>query len=159
MYNVPQDVLDAYEKLPDILTGLLRDFPEDVLRNAGGGDENWSVLEVLCHLRDAEQFALARNRAMRDQVDPPLPPYDQEQLAIEREYAKANLKDTLQVLFTLRRLHLTELAALAPADWARTGQHQEQGQLTILAHTQHMLCHDLLHAAQIARQLSQLPKP
>ena len=158
MYNIPQDLLDGYEKLPAILTGLLRDYPEDVLRNARGGDENWSVIEVLCHLRDAEQYALARNRAMRDQVDPPLPPYDQEALAIEREYAKANLKDTLQVLTALRRMHLAELAALAPADWERTGQHQEQGQVTILTHTLHMISHDLVHAAQIARQLDQISK-
>lgn len=159
MYNIPQDLLDGYEKLPDILIGLLRHHPEDALRNARGGDENWSVIEVLCHLRDAEEYALARNRAMRDQLNPSLLPYDQEQLAIERGYAKANLQDTLQTFVNLRRTHLAELAALAPADWERTGQHTEQGQITILTHTLHMISHDLVHAAQIARQLDPISRP
>ena len=47
MYNIPRDLLDAYERLPDILEGLLRGYPEEALRTARGGDENWSVIEVL----------------------------------------------------------------------------------------------------------------
>ena len=80
-------------------------------------------------------------------------------MAIERDYARATLKDALQVFINLRRMHLIELAALAPTDWERTGQHAEQGQITILAHTQHMISHDLVPAAQIARQLDQISKP
>ncbi len=79
MYNIPNDLIDAFARLPDVLEGLLHGYPEETLRSARGGDENWSVIEVLCHLRDAEEYALARNRAMRDQNDPVLPTYDQEQ--------------------------------------------------------------------------------
>jgi hypothetical protein len=158
MYNIPNDLMDAFARLPDVLEGLLRGYPEETLRAARGGDENWSVIEVLCHLRDAEEYALARNRAMRDQADPALPAYDQEQLAIERQYAKANLQDTLRAFVNLRQLHLAELTALPLGDWKRTGQHKEQGRITILAHTLHMVSHDLVHAAQIARQLNQIPR-
>ncbi len=94
---------------------------------------------------------------MRTQSEPFLPGYDQEVLARERDYASANLQDALHAFERFRRAHLAELAALVPADWDRTGQHEEQGRITITAHTIHIAAHDALHAAQIARQLGAVP--
>jgi hypothetical protein len=48
---------------------------------------------------------------------------------------------------------MAELAALAPHDWERTGRHAELGRITIASHTLHIVSHDLVHAAQLARQL------
>lgn len=153
MYDTPKDLLDALRATPTVLEALLRDCTQEQAQRAKGGDEGWSVVEVVCHLRDAEERALERMRAMRDQVDPLLPGYDQEQWALERNYASAQLSKALTGFMRFRSQHIAELGALASADWERTGQHAEVGRITIASHTLHVVSHDLVHAAQLARQL------
>jgi phytoene dehydrogenase-like protein len=153
MYNIPKDLLDAYRAAPATLEHLLRDCTQEQAQQARGGDEDWSVVEVVCHLRDAEERALERMRAMRDQDNPFFPAYDQEVWARERNYASTNLRDALQAFLQFRQQHVAELEALPPRDWERPGRHEEQGQISITAQTLHMVAHDSMHAAQIARQL------
>jgi hypothetical protein len=154
MYNTTKDMLDAFRATQDTLDGLLRGSSPEQTRSARGGDENWSVVEVICHLRDAEEEAIKRMRLMRDQVNPTLAPYDQEQWAVEHNYAATLLPDALAVFKQLRAVHLAELEALRPDQWERVGEHAEQGQITIGNHTMHLVSHDAIHLAQIARQLA-----
>jgi len=154
MYDTPKDLLDALRATPTVLEALLRDCTQEQAQRARGGDEGWSVVEVICHLRDAEERALERMRAMRDQVDPFLPGYDQEQWAQERNYAAAQLSVALAAVVRVRSQHVAELAALASEDWERTGRHAELERITIASHTLHIVSHDLVHAAQLALQLS-----
>lgn len=154
MYDTPKDLLDALRAAPTVLEALLQDCTQEQAQGAKGGDEGWSVVEVICHLRDAEERALERMRAMRDQADPFLPGYDQERWAQERNYAAAQLRVALAAFTRFRSQHVADLAALAPDGWERTGQHSELGRITVASHTLHIVSHDLVHAAQIARQLS-----
>jgi len=154
MYDTPKDILDALRATPTVLEALLRDCTQEQAQRARGGDEGWSVVEVICHLRDAEERALERMRVMRDQVDPFLPGYNQERWAQERNYAAVQLHEAVAAFVRFRSQHMAELAALASDDWDRTGQHAELGRITIASHAFHIVSHDLVHAAQIARQLS-----
>ncbi|MCB0079367.1 MAG: hypothetical protein KDE47_00480 [Caldilineaceae bacterium] len=45
------------------------------------------------------------------------------------------------------------LAVLSPAQWERIGHHQQHGPVTISNHTLHIVWHDLVHVAQMGRQL------
>ena len=153
MYDTIKDLLDAFRATPDTLNGLLRGYTHAQASAARGGDEGWSVVEVLCHLRDAEERALERMRLIRDEDNPRLAGYDQEQWAVERNYATAQLGDALDAFLRFRSIHCAELAALRLQDWERLGQHEEQGPITIANHTIHLVSHDAIHFAQIARQL------
>ena len=153
MYGGSKDLLDAFRAAPSVFEALVRQCTPEQARNARGGDEDWSVLEVVCHLRDAEERALERMRAMRDHSMPFLPGYDQARWAAERKYAEADLQEAFAAFKRFRAQHIVELAALAQQDWERAGQHEEQGRITIMAHSLHMVAHDAIHAAQIARQL------
>jgi len=53
----------------------------------------------------------------------------------------------------LRARHVEFLAELDAQAWERTGLHEEQGSITIASHILHLVSHDALHAAHIARQL------
>ena len=88
---------------------------------------------------------------MRDQANPFLAAYDQDAWVTERNYAAADPDLALAAFKDLRARHLSELAALSPADRDRPGRHEEQGQITILSHTIHIASHDLNHTAQLAR--------
>ena len=153
MYNVSQDLLDAIRATPEVLEGLLAGCTQEQARAARGGDEGWSVIEVICHLRDAEERAQERVRLMHHRENPLIAAYDQERWAEERNYAAADLWDALAAFIRFRQQHIAELAQLSPEQWERTGQHEEQGNITIRDHTLHIVSHDAVHAAQIARQL------
>lgn len=153
MYNPHKDLLDAYRVAPDILDALLEGCTQERAVAAKGGDEGWSVIEVVCHLRDAEERALERMRTLRDSDNPLLAAYDQDAWALERNYAGANLREAVAAFAHFREDHVAELAALSPEGWERVGQHEEQGPITIADHTLHLVSHDTQHLAQIARQL------
>ena len=153
MYDSSKDLLDALRATPPVLEALLHECTLEQARTARGGDEGWSVVEVVCHLCDVEERALERMRSMRDADSPYLAAYDQERWAREHNYAAADLREALAAFIQFRRLHIAELEALPADQWERIGQHEEQGNIFIGSHTLHIVSHDMIHAAQIAQQL------
>ncbi len=154
MYDTAGELVGILRATPEVLRALLREVTPERARAARGGDEGWSVIEVLCHLRDAEVRALERMRAMRDEANPVIRGYDQEAWARERDYAGDNMDRALDAFVSLRAQHVADLEALGPDEWERPGRHSEAGAVTILSHTIHIAHHDAVHAAQIARQLA-----
>ena len=153
MYDLNHDLLDALKATPETLAGLLAGISDSQSRAATGGDENWSVVEVICHMRDAEEYFIQRMQAMRDQDNPSIIAYDQEALARERNYRAADLQVALAGFNVFRRQTIKEFSLLSPDQWQRAGQHNELGQITIFAQAVHHIAHDAIHCAQIARQL------
>ncbi len=153
MFNTAQDLLDALKATPDTLKGLLKGIAQEQAGSARGGDENWSIVEIICHLRDAEERGIERTRLMRDQDSPLLAAFDQEKWALERNYASAQLEAALTAFLQFRAVFIQELAALSSEDWERPGMHEELGRITISAYVLHLVSHDSIHLAQIARQL------
>jgi len=153
MYDQSKDLLDALRAGTDVLEGLLVGCGDDEARAARGGDEGWSVVEVVCHLRDAEERAAERVRMMLAEVEPFLAAYDQNVWARERDYAGATLRPAVAAFARFRAAHVAQLEGLDAGGWARTGRHEEQGTITIASHALHMASHDASHGAQIARAL------
>jgi hypothetical protein len=153
MYDLNLELIDALKSTGETLKGLLSQVSAAQAKSAKGGDENWSVVEVICHLRDAEEISFQRMQAMRDQDRPKITGYDQEALARERNYNETNLYVALNAFIGLRERHIAALSALSSEEWERSGEHNEFGRITILAHTLHKVSHDAIHCAQIARQL------
>ncbi|MFZ6027159.1 MAG: DinB family protein [Chloroflexota bacterium] len=155
MYNVHQDLINALRATPDTLTALLTGVSQEEARSAKGGDEGWSVAEVLCHLRDTEEFSIQRVTLMRDQENPDLIPFDQEQLAVTRNYTAEDMHAALFAFIRSRQQYVAILEALPTESWERPGNHLEAGQITIFSYVLHIAAHDAVHCAQIARQLSE----
>ncbi len=148
-------LVDALRATPTIFQALLDGCTQEQAQRARGDDEAWSAVEIICHLRDNEECVLERTRLMRDETDPVIEPYDQEKWARERNYAEDDLREALAAFVRSRTSHIAELAALTPEEWEHTGQHQERGRITISSQALRMVCHDAVHAAQLARQLKQ----
>lgn len=152
MYDTRRELLDGFRDATVVIQTLLRGCSQAEAAERQEGD--WSILEVVCHLRDCEERALERMRVMRDEAEPFIPAFDQDQWVQERNYAAANLEEALAGFVRFRETYLVELAALAPEAWERAGEHEEQGRITIQSHGWHHLCHDIGHAAQLARHMS-----
>lgn len=154
MYDTHKELGESLAASPMIIEGLLNNVTQERAQRARGGDEHWSVVEVVCHLRDAEERALQRMQAMRDEETPHVAGYDQDAWARDRHYADDDLRQALASFLRLRAQHVAELSALTPEQWERSGEHEEQGRINIAAHTLHIVAHDCAHAAQLARQLA-----
>ena len=152
MYDLQHDLLDALKAALDILNGLLNGIGAAQARSARGRDDNWSVLEVVCHLRDGEEFFIKRFQAMRNQNNPLITRYDQAALAHERNYKNADLRVALVSFNSFRGQTISEQSKLNPERWRNLGQHSELRQITIFAQIIHHITHDAIHCAQIARQ-------
>jgi hypothetical protein len=123
------------------------------LRDAHDGPQGWTVLEVLCHLRDFD--AIFRNRAvmMRDQEHPALPHFDHEELARQGHYNRQDLRQVYAELAASRRQTLAFFKELDPAHWERTGLHHERGHFTMDDAVMQVGMHDITHLEQITRIL------
>lgn len=153
IYDTDEDLLYALSVGPNVIRGLLEGCTQERAAASSGGDEGWSVVEVMCHLRDAEERAVERVAKMRDEDNPFMEGYDQDVWAQERSYATQKLRDVLEGFVRFRAEHVEALRGLAPEGWDRKGLHEERGEITIRGHVVHLILHDTMHAAQIARQL------
>jgi hypothetical protein len=153
MYDIPKDMLDALRSTESVYRKLLEGVTQEQAQSARGGDEGWSIVEVLCHLRDAEERAVLRARKMANEDHPFLEAYDQEEWARERRYAEEDVTNALEGFLKHKRDHIAVLEGLPEEAWKRTGRHEDWGDIDIHSHTLHMIAHDFQHAAQIARQI------
>lgn len=153
MFNERAELLDVYRATPTTLRALVRGLPDEVIRAPGDeeGEAGWSIVEIVCHLRDAEERVIERVRRMRDEDHPTLAGYDQAVLADESNYQHQSFTRALAAFDRLRGEQITILEALDHAGWQRAGLHEEVGEITIQQLTAHMAAHDAVHLAQIAR--------
>ncbi len=146
------DIIAALEGTPVVLARLVHGLSEQTLR-AGHDEDNWSIKEVVVHLRDADEIALQRMQRMAREDTPFLPAYDQAAYARERSYQEADAAAALAG-FTAGRARMVEFfRGLTAADLKRAGTHEETGRITVGLHVEHMIAHDLTHLAQISRAL------
>ena len=147
------DIVEALSGTPVVLERLVGELPEETLR-AGHGPDNWSIKEVVVHLRDAEEVALERfTRTLREDT-PFLPAYDQEAYARDRRYLEADTAAALAGFAQLRARTVQLFRGIGPSDLDRAATHEEQGRVTLGGQVEHIIAHDLAHMAQIARALT-----
>ena len=152
MVDRHEEILKSLRATPVVLRALVDGVEDAQLRRRPAPGE-WAIIEVVAHLADTEERALARVRRMLAEDDPELAPFDQEALAEERRYLGLELAGELARLEQLRRQHLAMLEALDDAGWERTGRHGEHGELSIELYETHVAAEEVDHLAQIARLL------
>jgi hypothetical protein len=123
------------------------------LRDAHDGPKGWTVVEVVCHLRDYD--TIFRNRAvmMRDLNHPALPFFDHEELARQGNYNAQTLRHVFAELAESRGRTVAFFKQLEPAQWDCTGIHPERGHFTMDDAVMQVGMHDMTHLEQITRIL------
>jgi hypothetical protein len=153
MTDDQMELLNIYRATPDALRALVSKVPDTTARATGEGEDAWSIVEIVCHLRDAEAKVLERLKLMLNEDNPYLPAYDQAALAEESTYRSQSLDEALASFVALRQEQVGILETLDTDQWARTGDHEEAGQITIQGQTMHIAAHDVVHLAQIGRRI------
>lgn len=154
-FDVRDELLDVYRHNLTTLRALIRDLPDDVIRLQGEGTERWSILDVVCHLRDTEQDAFERVTRMVREDRPALPEFDPEAVERESDYRSESLEDALGAFERVRRAQLEFLAELTDEQWDRVAHDDYFGEITAQSLTTHMAAHDCVHMAQISRRIQE----
>jgi len=139
----------------DILGHLLENISDERARALRDGPEGWSIVEIVCHLRDFDEIFYQRALMMQAQPQPQLPAYDHEALAIERVDQQETLAAAYGALKTSRQRFIAFFKGLSPEQWQRGGLHPERDSFTMTDALMQVGLHDLDHLEQITRVLAQ----
>jgi uncharacterized damage-inducible protein DinB len=122
--------LEILRGTPARLKAALKGVPKAVLLWTPAPGK-WSILEIVCHLRDMERDAyLARYRRILAEDTPSLPDVDGDTYSLENDYRAQKLSEVLRDWTRLRRETLKVLAGAKRPDWDRAGVHESAGRLT-----------------------------
>ena len=112
--------------------------------------EQWSTLEVVCHLLDEEREDFrARIELTLKGSDEPWPGIDPPSWVVERGYADRDLEETVRAFLEERRRSVAWLRALSAPDWNACYEHPTLGSLRTGDLLASWLAHDLLHIRQL----------
>jgi hypothetical protein len=110
----------------------------------------WSIKEVLCHLRDSEQYAFqVRISRILTEQDPYLPEVDQNQLAVTGDYINQDAAAALSQLKSLRDETAQTLDAAPLEAWDRIGDHWSAGRASLAQLVARQTEHDFKHLIQM----------
>jgi dienelactone hydrolase len=146
--------LAVIARTPAVLRALLADLPTDLIERPN--DEGWSLKDIVAHLVDAEGIAfserisrmLAEERPTISSIDPPA-------RLREGGYAVRTADDLLDELERQRREHVPWLSGLTPQQLARSGQHDQVGEIHPIDIAHQWAAHDMAHLRQIALMIQQ----
>jgi hypothetical protein len=136
----------------------LRSVVEDAgsdLRRRPAPDE-WSVLELLGHLADAEMVMSGRYRWTISQDQPPLLGYDQDRWVARLRHNQDEPDRLLSVFSGLREANLRLWGRTSADDRARVALHAERGPESYDLMFRMLAGHDRFHLNQIRDTLRQL---
>ncbi|HEX5040668.1 MAG TPA: DinB family protein [Candidatus Limnocylindria bacterium] len=146
------DPAEVQASTPARIRDLLARAGSRVATRPAAGE--WSVLECIAHIGDAELVASGRYRWILAHDEPPLIGYDQD-LWIDRLHAPPESADELLALFEPMRAANLALWARTPDDRReRFGVHAERGPESYRLTFVLIAGHDRFHLAQAERALA-----
>jgi DinB superfamily len=148
--------LDRMRRTPDDVAAVLRDHPDESLTRRPA-EAAWSATEIVCHLRDVEEFYTERVRTILTNDEPVLVVLDPDRWAEERQYRRHDPTEALSAFARRRAETLMLLDGLDAEQWERSGLHRLRGRMSIRRIVHGWAKHDELHLDQLARAVADLP--
>jgi hypothetical protein len=144
--------LERMERAADDLAAAIRGSGDAALSRRPDA-KNWSAKEVVCHLRDAEEYLMLRVWMSATLNEPAFPAADPERWAEDRQYHRNDVAEALAAFRRKREESLAFFRKLAPADWQCAGISPVRGRLTIADQAAILAWHDDNHLDQLKRAL------
>ena len=138
------EILSRLQEAPRALAAFFRGIPDEALRRRPA-PEKWSMLEILCHLRDVEYLFVERYGKIGNDDRPQLRMINNDELAAKLHYNEDDPATVLREFQALRAETVTVLSALAQQSWERVGLHPRRGEFSIAANAVMHVTHDTTH--------------
>ena len=150
----PAHVMELTEPL---LRTVLNDAASDLRKRPAPAE--WSVLELLGHLVDAEMVMSGRFRWTVSQDEPPLVGYDQDRWVARLRHNDDQPDELLAVFSALRAANVRLWRRSSADDRARVAMHAERGPESYDLMFRMLAGHDRFHLNQMRETLRQLRAP
>lgn len=148
-----QELFDDYTRGPARLRAALAGLNGGALNLREPGSD-WTIRDIVTHLSDAESAFSIRVRHMIAEENPVIPAFDEDVWKRRLQYLWRDVDASL-ALFQANRFATAEILAYAGKNaWHRTGQHSEDGEITVLELVRRAANHVHHHVAQIERARS-----
>lgn len=145
------DPAEVAQSTPSAVQSLLRDAGSDLQRRPAAGE--WSVLELVGHLVDAEMVMSGRYRWTMSQDKPPLLGYDQDLWVARLRHNEAQPDELLAVFSALRAANLRLWRQSTAEDRDRVAMHSERGPESYDLMFRMLAGHDRFHLNQMRETL------
>ena len=140
------EIIEALKHLPDNVGAETNGVDEAVLRYRPGEGE-WSIKEIVGHLRDAAEVWHKRIYVTASLTDPRFPSFDGEASVRDRLYWEADLRLLIDEMRQWRAKTVDLLTR--SVDWTRLGQHGDIGRRSIKQWAEYMIEHEAGHIESI----------
>ena len=147
-----RDPAEVLARLPDELEAVVAEAGERLRTRPAPGE--WSALEILGHLLDAEIVLAGRYRWILAHDEPPLVGYDQDRWVDRLHHRDEDPAEMIALLRALERSHLQLWRKASESDRARVGIHAERGPESFELSFRMLAGHGLFHLAQMRRTLA-----
>jgi hypothetical protein len=150
MSDIPA-LLERFRRGPELLAAVLTGVygeEEDFVTAPG----KWSIRQIVAHLADAEMVGAHRFRQIVAEENPTLIAYDQDAWTRNLDYARRKPKTSLETFRRIRAENYELLKALPAGAFTRTGNHTENGPMTL----RQLLEGYSSHAESHSRQLQEI---
>ena len=138
------EILSKLQETPKAMATLFRGLSDEALRRKPA-PEKWSMLEILCHLRDVEFLFVERYGKIANHDRPQLRMVNQDELAAMLRYNEDDPAAVQREFQALRAEAVALLSALAQQSWERIGLHPKRGEFSIAANAVMHVTHDAKH--------------
>jgi hypothetical protein len=140
------ELIEALKSLPVKLEDEIDGLSDAVLRYRPAEGE-YSIKEIIGHLRDLSEVWHKRLYVITSLTDPRWPPFDGEASVHDNNYQEG---DVNQLIASIKgsRDKTAELLA-HQVDWTRLGQHPELGRRSLKQWAEFVVAHDKEHLAAI----------
>jgi uncharacterized damage-inducible protein DinB len=152
-----QNVIGSLAAAPRRLAASLRRARGPRLRRRPA-PRQWSIVEVLAHLVDAEVTLSFRVRKAAAEPGGVLGAWDQDKWTAGLHHRRADPRATLAAFTALRADTVALARRLTPTQRRAFGRHPEYGRLRVDQLFAHWAEHDLNHLAQIRTTLATLAR-
>ena len=155
MQDIRRRHINLMHKTAEILGRLLTAISQEQAQVLSDGPEGWTIVAVMCHLRDYDTIFRNRAQTMLEQEHPTLPAYDQNAMAVEKGYAEEQLAYVYDEFRLSRQQTRDFFEALTDEQWERTAIHPERGHFSMTDAVIQVSHHDIDHIEQITHILDQ----
>lgn len=110
--------------------------------------EHFTPIEQVCHVRDVEVdgYHVRFERTLQE-TNPFLPDLGSEALAVERDYASANVEEVLAAFRDARAKTVKRISDLTESQHARRAVFEDYGPVTLRSLVHYLCSHDQQHLA------------
>jgi FMN phosphatase YigB (HAD superfamily) len=158
-FNTPSAILTTLRATSAALSSICQQIPASVWTQRPQADE-WSLTELMCHLRDVEQEVnLPRIQKLLQEENPFLPGKDTDPWAVERNYIQQNGSRALNHFIQARSELAGILEQLSSEDWQRSSRHAIFGPTHLVEIAGIIAGHDRLHLRQVTQLVDVIGSP